>query len=142
MWCQKNQNDDKSCRCMADVLVSAKRLQTFFNAAVHLQNQQETQVREQLLQEIPVSCNYEYHPKTLVTELCAFHPSTKDLAFHLKLKFCVGCEIRLTQSFYNRLKVLRNIQSSLLGRRRLRPPLRLADDGFSVVRLLAGLKLI
>ncbi len=122
---------------MTDVLVEAKLLQSFFklNWAFWEDN-----IRESLLECLPVACNYEYNSTTLVTELCAFHSSKHSLAFHLTLKFCEGCEIRLSALYYNNLKKSCN-DVKLLPRRRFHLRKRPAED-FSMIQLLTYLKLI
>jgi|SRR5580692_1921987 hypothetical protein len=125
---------------VTDVLVEVKRLQWFFRLT--FKDKEENKLRESILACPPISCNYEYNPRTFVTELCSVHPCTSALAFHLKLKFCAGCEIRLSRKTYDELKQLSNIQSNLLGRQRLCPPKRHVDKGFSFTELLASLKLI
>lgn len=125
---------------VTDVLVEVKRLQWFFQLT--FKDKEENKLRESILARPPISCNYEYNPKTLVTELCSVSPCTSALAFHLRLKFCVGCKIRLSRKTYDELEQLSNIQSSLLGRQRLCPPKRDVDKSFSFTELLASLRLV
>jgi hypothetical protein len=123
-----------------DVLVEAKLLQCFFQRT--FKDKEENKLRESLLELPPVSCNYEYNTRTLLTELCSVHSSTKDLAFHLQLKFCPGCEIRLSRKTYDELKRLSKIQSNLLGYQKRCPPKRPVDEGYSVTRFLSSMHLV
>ena len=125
---------------VTDVLVEVERLQWFFQLT--FKDKEENKLRESILARPPISCNYEYNPRTFVTNLCSVHPSMADLAFHLKLKFCAGCEIRLSREMYDEIKQLSSIQSNLLGRQKLCPPKRHVDKGFSFTELLSSLQLI
>jgi len=123
-----------------DIIVSAESLRAFFTPTSN--EGEENAIRERHLRHIPVSCNYEYNPATLVTELCTFHPAKRSLAFHLQLKLCAGSEIRLTQAYYSRLKNLCNTQSQPSGYNKRLPPSRPVDKGYTLVHLLLALRLV
>ena len=109
------------------VIVDANRLQQFF-FKYEFDNFHEQLLRERLLQEVPLSCNFMFNPTTRIAEVVGNHCDTvtSNLCFQLSLRFSTGCEIQLSFEFYDQLYELGKLQSQLLNwpKPRTRPPLK------------------
>ncbi len=108
------------------VIVNAKRLQDFLYK-YKFDDENENYVLKEILEYIPLSCNYAFNSRTLVAEVCSFscfHACTKNLQFHLQFKFCFGCKLKIHADFYYRLSFLGKIHGILLklDKPRARPP--------------------
>ena len=112
------------------VIVDAGQLQSFF-FKYDFHNRCEKAVRENLLEYIPLACNYKFDIATLVAEVDVVHTTQRDLSAHMSFRFCPGCKIHLSSDFYELLKFLGRIQGVLLGWKkcRARPkPLRSDEE--------------
>jgi hypothetical protein len=119
------------------IALDAKRLQQFFFRYT-FHNKSEQFIRNKLLKTVPEACNYKYDPYTWIAEVCSWHSTTKCLAAHLILRFCPGCQCKVTMEFYEQLKFLGKVQGLLLGWKeaRARPPPIARHNDISLYSLL------